>query len=158
MIFKVVFIFCRLNGFVVLVMSRILIFIFVMELVVFKISDKKKVVRVFSCIVNIFIIFFLLLILKIVNFVIDVKVGVLFMISVVELFDLWRVGVVLDIVFEFLELKYGVCFILKYYNYIGFCLKEIVIGYFLEFYYVYNVKVIIGLVCLVILVVVGRFV
>lgn len=52
MIFKVVFIFCRLNGFVVLVMSRILIFIFVMELVVFKISDKKKVVRVFSCIVN----------------------------------------------------------------------------------------------------------
>lgn len=52
MIFKVVFIFCRLNGFVVLVMSRILIFIFVIELVVFKISDKKKVVRVFSCIVN----------------------------------------------------------------------------------------------------------
>lgn len=52
MIFKVVFIFCRLNGFVVLVMSRILIFIFVMEFVVFKISDKKKVVRVFSCIVN----------------------------------------------------------------------------------------------------------
>lgn len=52
MIFKVVFIFCRLNGFVVLVMSRILIFIFVMDLVVFKISDKKKVVRVFSCIVN----------------------------------------------------------------------------------------------------------
>lgn len=52
MIFKVVFIFFRLNGFVVLVMSRILIFIFVMELVVFKISDKKKVVRVFSCIVN----------------------------------------------------------------------------------------------------------
>lgn len=80
------------------------------------------------------------------------------MISVVELFDLWRVGVVLDIVFEFLELKYGVCFILKYYNYIGFCLKEIVIGYFLEFYYMYNVKVVIGLVCLVILVVVGRFV
>lgn len=52
MIFKVVFIFCRLNGFVVLVMSRILIFIFVIEMVVFKISDKKKVVRVFSCIVN----------------------------------------------------------------------------------------------------------
>lgn len=52
MIFKVVFIFCRLKGFVVLVMSRILIFIFVMELVVFKISDKKKIMRVFSCIVN----------------------------------------------------------------------------------------------------------